>query len=97
MNQEIISIGALVITPLKLIAYAGIAMFSGRWLLQLYATRKAGRPTIPRSFWILSLVGSICSLSYFIFGKNDSVGILQNIFPTFLAADNLALDIKAKA
>ena len=96
MNQEILNLSGLVITPLKLIAYAGIAMFSGRWLVQLYATRKAGKPTIPRSFWILSLVGSLCSLSYFVFGKNDSVGILSNAFPFTVALYNLYLDIKSK-
>ena len=36
-----------------------------------WATRRAGRPTIPRSFWIISLMGSAMVTSYFIWGKND--------------------------
>jgi lipid-A-disaccharide synthase-like uncharacterized protein len=47
---------------------------------------------MPRTFWYMSLMGSVCLLSYFVFGKNDSVGILSNLFPLFVAAYNLALD-----
>jgi lipid-A-disaccharide synthase-like uncharacterized protein len=36
-------------------------------------------------------------LSYFVFGKNDSVGILSNLFPLFVALYNLYLDLKHKA
>ncbi len=96
MNQEILNIAGIILTPMKLIGYAGVAMFSGRWFVQLYASRKAGRPTIPRAFWYLSLVGSLCILSYFVFGKNDSVGVLSNLFPAFVAMYNLSLDIKSK-
>ena len=42
----------------------------------------------------MSLMGSFCLLTYFIFGKNDSVGILSNIFPSLVALYNLILDIK---
>jgi lipid-A-disaccharide synthase-like uncharacterized protein len=45
----------------------------------------------------MSLVGSICLLSYFVFGKNDSVGILSNLFPLFVAAYNLVLDRRHRA
>jgi lipid-A-disaccharide synthase-like uncharacterized protein len=35
------------------------------------------------------------TLSYFLFSaKQDSVGVLQNLFPTFVALYNLALDIR---
>ena len=36
---------------------------------------------IPRSFWIISLLGSAMVTSYFIWGKNDSVGVLTNLLP----------------
>jgi len=35
-------------------------------------------------------------LSYFTFGKNDSVGVLSNLFPAGVAAYNLVLDLKHK-
>ena len=36
---------------------------------------------MPRIFWIMSVLGSALLLSYFIWGKNDSVGVLSNLFP----------------
>ncbi len=82
------------ITAWKLVGYAGVATFSARWFVQLFASHKAGRSTIPRVFWYMSLAGSILLLSYFMFGKNDSVGILANLFPSFIAGYNLFLDVR---
>ena len=93
MNQTWFSIAGLTVTPMKLIGYAGVAMFSGRWFVQMYASRKHKKPVIPRSFWYLSLAGTLCLLSYFVFGKNDSVGVLSNLFPAFVAIYNLYLDL----
>ena len=81
-------------SPWKLIGWVGALMFGGRWLVQFIASRRAKKPVIPRLFWYMSIVGSLMTLSYFIFGKNDSVGILQNLFPTFTALYSLHLDIK---
>jgi lipid-A-disaccharide synthase-like uncharacterized protein len=93
MNQALFHFGGLTITPMKLIGYMGVALFSGRWFVQMYASRKLGRPVIPRAFWYLSLTGTLCLLSYFVFGKNDSVGVLSNLFPAFVAMYNLYLDL----
>jgi len=79
----------LVVTPWKLVGYTGVALFGGRWFVQLAASRRNRKVTMPRSFWIMSLAGS----AYFIFGKNDSVGILSNLLPSFVAAYNLFLDV----
>jgi lipid-A-disaccharide synthase-like uncharacterized protein len=84
----------LVITGWKLIGYAGVAIFAGRWFVQLAASHMAKRSTVPRFFWYMSLTGSILLLSYFTFGKNDSVGFLSNLFPSFVAGYNLFLDIR---
>lgn len=85
----------LVITPWKLIGYTGALMFGGRWLVQFIASKRAGKPVIPRVFWYMSVVGSLMTLSYFLFSsKQDSVGVLQNLFPTFTALYSLYLDIK---
>jgi len=59
------------------------------------ATRKHGKPTIPRIFWTMSVAGSALLLSYFIWGKNDSVGVLSNLFPMSVAIYNWVMDIKA--
>jgi len=83
------------VTGWKLIGYTGALMFGARWLVQFVATRRAGKPVIPRLFWYMSVAGSLMTLSYFLFSaKRDSVGMLQNLFPAFVAIYNLALDIR---
>jgi lipid-A-disaccharide synthase-like uncharacterized protein len=83
------------ITPWKLIGYTGALMFGGRWLVQFIASKREGKPVIPRAFWYMSVVGSLMTLSYFLFSaKQDSVGVLQNLFPAFTALYSLRLDIK---
>ena len=72
----------------------GLIIFSSRWVIQLYYSRVQGRPVVPRSFWIISVTGSFFLLIYFIFGKNDSVGIFSNLFPAIIALYNLFLDKK---
>ena len=57
------------------------------------SSSKHREPTFPRTFWLLSLTGSCMLLCYFIFGKNDSVGILSNACPAGIALYNLYLDI----
>ena len=82
-------------SPWKLIGWVGAGMFSLRWLVQIIASKRAGKPTIPRLFWYMSVTGSLMSLSYFIFSqKQDSVGVLQNFFPAFTSMYSLYLDIK---
>lgn len=83
------------VTGWKIIGYTGALMFGGRWLVQFIASKRAGRPVIPRLFWYMSVLGSVMTLSYFVFSpKQDSVGVLQNLFPTFTALYSLYLDIQ---
>ena len=83
------------VTGWKLIGYTGALMFGARWLVQFVATRRAGKPVIPRLFWYMSVAGSLMTLGYFLFSaKQDSVGVLQNLFPSFVAIYNLVLDIR---
>lgn len=96
MNEVIFQLHGWIVTPWKIIGFIGAFMFGGRWVVQFFASRAAGRPVVPRLFWYMSLVGNAALLSYFIFGKNDSVGIISNLFPTFTASYNLWLDIKTR-
>jgi lipid-A-disaccharide synthase-like uncharacterized protein len=82
------------VTVWKLIGYAGSFMFTGRWFVQLWASKVKKRPVVPRVFWYMSMCGSTLLLSYFIWGKNDSVGILTTLFPSWVAGYNLFLDIR---
>ena len=96
MNNVIAVVLGVVITPWKLIGYLGVGLFAGRWVVQLIATRQRGRPTMPRTFWVMSVMGSALLLSYFIWGKNDSVGVLSNLFPAGVALYNLILDMRPR-
>ncbi len=83
------------LSPWKLIGLTGALMFGARWAVQFLASRRAGRPVIPRAFWIMSLAGSAMTLSYFLFSqKQDAVGALQNLFPAFTAGYSLWLDLR---
>jgi lipid-A-disaccharide synthase-like uncharacterized protein len=93
MNEVLIVFLGVTITPWKLVGYLGIALFTGRWFVQLFASKRAGKPTMPRLFWYMSMSGSLMLLAYFTLGKNDSVGVLANLFPVFVAAYNLYLDV----
>ena len=84
----------VVLYPWKLIGYFGVTMFALRWLPQMLASRKAQKVEMPRIFWIMSVIGSLSLLSYFILGKPDSVGVLANAFPCVVATYNLYLDLK---
>ena len=94
MSEVIGTYWGITLTPWKLVGYLGVALFAGRWLVQIYASRAHGRPTVPRVFWYMSVTGSLLLLAYFTFGKNDSVGILSNVFPVFIAGYNLYLDLR---
>lgn len=97
MNEQIVWLSGfgVHITLWKLIGLTGALMFGGRWLVQFIASRRHGKPVIPRLFWYMSILGSLMTLSYFLFSaKQDAVGVLQNLFPSFTAAYSLYLDIK---
>jgi lipid-A-disaccharide synthase-like uncharacterized protein len=82
------------LTPWKAVGYLGTLMFTSRWFVQLYYTRKYKRVVMPLSFWWLSVFGSALLLAYFIVGKNDSVGILSNFFPVFVSVYNLIVHLR---
>jgi lipid-A-disaccharide synthase-like uncharacterized protein len=88
------------LTPWKVVGLTGMALFTSRWFVQMYYTRKQRRVVVPMAFWWLSVCGSALLLTYFIFGKNDSVGILSNTFPAFVSVYNLVVhsrDMRGRA
>jgi lipid-A-disaccharide synthase-like uncharacterized protein len=96
MNQVMHDVFGLGITPWKLVGYLGVLLFAGRWFVQMYYSRLHRRPVVPTVFWLMSIAGSVLLLSYFTFGKNDSVGILSNLFPAGVAGYNLYLDLRQR-
>ena len=94
MNGEMLTLFGVVLTPWKCVGFAGTALFAGRWFVQWHVSRKAKRVVMPPLFWYMSVSGSALLLLYFVFGKNDSVGVLSNLFPAFVSVYNLFLDIR---
>ena len=94
MNEVLFHIHQIGVTPWKLIGYLGVLLFTSRWFVQMYATRKLRRVHMPRAFWWLSTAGSRLLVSYFTFGKNGSVGILSNAFPALVSVYNLVIDLR---
>ncbi len=82
------------LTPWKAVGLLGSLMFTSRWFVQMYYTRKLKRVVMPLAFWWLSVSGSALMLAYFIVGKNDAVGILSNFFPAFVSIYNLAVHMR---
>lgn len=97
MNTPIFVLAGIVVTPWKLVGYLGVFLFAGRWAVQVAATQRLGRPIIPGLFWAMSIGGSALLLAYFIWGKNDSVGVLSNLFPMGVAIYNAMMHRKASA
>jgi len=100
VNQVLVNIPlpfgweVLVVTPLKIVGFIGALMFGGRWVIQGIASRIAKKPVMPIVFWYMSLIGSCQLLLYFVFGKNDSIGIIQNFPAVFVAVYNIFLEYK---
>ncbi len=96
MNDVLLVMFGITVTPWKLVGYTGVFLFAGRWFVQLAASKASGKPVMPTLFWYMSALGSVLLLAYFVFGKNDSVGVMSNLFPLFVALYNLYLDSKNK-
>ncbi|MDR1192137.1 MAG: lipid-A-disaccharide synthase N-terminal domain-containing protein [Verrucomicrobiales bacterium] len=79
------------LNPGKLIGYFGTLMFGGRWAVQSIISHFAKRPVLPIIFWYMSFTGSLCLVSYFVFGKNDSVGFFNTFFPMVFTIYNIFL------
>ncbi|MGA8277006.1 MAG: lipid-A-disaccharide synthase N-terminal domain-containing protein [Rhodanobacteraceae bacterium] len=94
MNQVLFVFQHVTVTPWKLIGFLGLFLFTSRWFVQMYATRKMKRVHMPMAFWWLSISGSVLLVAYFTFGKNDSVGILANLFPMVVSVYNVVVDLR---
>jgi lipid-A-disaccharide synthase-like uncharacterized protein len=86
--------GFVVVTGWKILGWIGAGMFAGRWFVQAYHRKRHGDGPLPTAFWLMSLTGAGMTTMYFIWGKNDSVGILQNALPATIAAWNLWQDLR---
>jgi lipid-A-disaccharide synthase-like uncharacterized protein len=56
------------------IGFFGQALFFGRWVVQWIASEKKAESQVPVSFWYMSLIGGLITLSYAIY-RQDPVFI----------------------
>ena len=54
MNEPLLRVANMVVTPWELVGYSGALVFSGRWVVQMLASWKLQRSILPRSFWYMS-------------------------------------------
>jgi lipid-A-disaccharide synthase-like uncharacterized protein len=74
----------------------GQLMFTARFLVQWWASEKAGRSVVPVAFWYFSILGSLIVLAYGIH-KLEPVIIIGQLPGTVIYARNLWLLSKEKA
>ena len=46
MNEPFLVFMGVTLTAWKLVGYLGVALFAGRWFVQLYYSRKLGKPVV---------------------------------------------------
>ena len=54
MNRVLMEVMGVTVTPWKLIGYCGVALFAGRWFVQMAYSRKYRKPVVPTAFWIMT-------------------------------------------
>ena len=74
----------------------GQLMFTARFLVQWWASEKAGRSVVPVAFWYFSILGSLIVLAYGIH-KLEPVIIIGQLPGTVIYDRNLWLLRKEKA
>ena len=94
MELSLFGLTTLTLTWWKAVGIIGALAFAARWLVQAIHRKRTGSTRIPTTFWVLSVIGATMTTLYFVFGKNDSVGILQNALPLTVALYNLWKDLR---
>ncbi|MBI3099391.1 MAG: lipid-A-disaccharide synthase N-terminal domain-containing protein [Planctomycetes bacterium] len=66
--------------PFAIIGFLGQAIFGSRFLVQWIASERAKASVVPVSFWYLSLIGTLLTLTYAILIRNPVfiLGYLPN-------------------
>jgi len=82
--------------PWVAIGLIGQGCFFTRFLLQWLASERAKQSVVPRHFWRISLVGSLCVLAYAL-AAHDPVFVLATLPTTFIYIRNMLIRRPASA
>jgi lipid-A-disaccharide synthase-like uncharacterized protein len=75
------------------IGFLGQGLFFGRWIVQWLASERSAKSKVPVSFWYLSLVGGLITLTYAIY-RRDPVFIAGQSVGAIVYVRNLMLIYK---
>jgi lipid-A-disaccharide synthase-like uncharacterized protein len=81
----------------KLFGFMGQAFFTLRFVVQWFASERAGRSTIPVAFWYLSLLGGGILFVYALTYLGDPVFTLGQFAGLFVYSRNLVLIRRGRA
>ena len=84
-------------TEWKVIGWIGNVAFFSRFLIQWHASERQKRVVVPVSFWWLSLIGSLCLLTYALVYRQDSVFIFAYAFNWIPYFRNLVIHKRSMA
>lgn len=76
------------------IGFLGQGMFFGRWLVQWIASERTAESRVPISFWYMSLIGGLITLTYAIY-RMDPVFISGQALGAVVYVRNLVLIYRA--
>jgi lipid-A-disaccharide synthase-like uncharacterized protein len=72
------------------IGFLGQGLFFGRWLVQWIASERTAESRVPISFWYMSLIGGLITLTYAIY-RMDPVFISGQALGAVVYVRNLVL------
>ena len=72
------------------IGFLGQGLFFGRWLVQRLASERTAESRVPISFWYMSLIGGLITLTYAIY-RMDPVFISGQALGSVVYVRNLVL------
>lgn len=72
------------------IGFLGQGLFFGRWVVQWIASERTAESRVPISFWYMSLIGGLITLTYAIYRK-DPVFIAGQSIGSVVYIRNLVL------
>ncbi len=76
------------------IGFLGQGLFFGRWLVQWIASERSAESRVPVSFWYMSLIGGLITLTYAIY-RMDPVFISGQALGAVVYLRNLVLISRA--
>ena len=94
MNEILFTIHHVTVTPWKLVGYVGVFLFTARWFVQLYATKKLRRVHMPHVVLVAVDHRQRAAAQLFHVRQERFGRRLSNLFPAFVSVYNLVIDLR---